>query len=160
MTLGGLDFAVTLGVPRQQYQHVVATLPASTLSRLQTSQADGDGDDDPMLGGGVGAGVGAGAGAGAGVGAGAGTGVDDVTTPSSFVIAGPVAFSLSVCPDLESLLERADIEALAAKGPVVGSAISASQHLVADFLAMPVLKQKTGGARSRERSRADSAADL
>ena len=35
LELGGLPFAVTLGVPRQQYQHVIATMPRRQLKALR-----------------------------------------------------------------------------------------------------------------------------
>jgi hypothetical protein len=52
LEIGGLPFSVALGVPRQQYQHVVATLPRRKLKAIGMAQRGGggeggeEGDDD------------------------------------------------------------------------------------------------------------------
>jgi hypothetical protein len=136
LELCGLPFAVTLGVPRQAYQHVVSTVPKSCLDRMRSHAAskgliDADMEDEPppLAVAGVGeeeAPVAA---------------AQDPSLPSAFVIAGPVAFSLSVCPDLENLLKMSDEAAQKGTGPHFGGQSSASAHLVNEFLKMPTGKK-------------------
>jgi hypothetical protein len=144
MELGGIEFSATIGVPRQHYQHVVATLPRSRLSRMTAKAAglpEGEEEEEPQN---VDAKMShpsesassAAAPIGLSENGGAAGSKPTPAPPQSFVVAGPLVHILSVSPDLESLLVRADADARAARGPILGSSIPASQHLVEQFLAM------------------------
>ena len=154
MELGGIEFCVSFGVPRQHYQQVVATLPRSRLRHMEAVAkgaplSDDDGNTEEEPGGAATAadvdidmmGV-SGGGAGA-----SSTAVSAPTPKLAFVVTGPLVHTLSVSPDLESLLIRADSDARAARGPTLGSSIPASQPFVEQFLAMPLLPSVGGGKK-------------
>jgi hypothetical protein len=100
MDIGGLSFDVTPGLRRQLCEHIVATLPKSDPSILASGagkrvadaddEEEEDDDEDDEAG-----------------------GAADLTgrpPPSHFVVLGPIASTLVVTPDLESLIAGMETE--------------------------------------------------
>jgi hypothetical protein len=128
MEIGGLAFEVTRGVTRQQFEHVVATVPADAGGGGRVVVDDDDDDDDGGGGGGGGAGAGGG-------------GVPRPSpspSPSHYVVLGPVASTVLVTPDLDALC--AEVDAAAAD-----AAARLSRDL--DATVPPVHDRGAGGSR-------------
>ena len=171
LQLGGLPFSVSLGVPQQQYQHIVATLPVPVLNKLKQSGAL---EEEPGMGeeveeeeeeveeeeeeGGGAAGGGADSTSDEGEGGSGRRKRRGRPTPQAFVIAGPVAHVLSVVPDLEAMLGTVDNEAGDAVGVSLGGGVTATSHLVKAYKALGVgagsvlMTAKRAGERARSES--------
>lgn len=133
MELGGLPFSVSLGVPQQQYQHVVATLPLPQLRKLQGDGEPGDMEEEEEEGEGEGE---AEEEEGGGGGGGAAAGARKAAGRHAFVVAGPVAHTLSVVPDLETMLRNVDLDGAAARGVSLGGGVTSTSHLVLAYRAL------------------------